>query len=104
MDNSVATIIEMDRKARAAAEEASRKAEAILADARRKKEQTAAENAEKLAAQTEALMSGIRSASDKDISEAEKKADEKCRILDEKMAAGKDAWKKEIKDRILSLD
>lgn len=104
MDNSVATIIEMDKKARAAAEEASRKAEAILADARRKKEQTAAENAEKLAGQLESLMSGIKAASDKDISDAEKKADEKCRILDEKMAAGKDAWKKEIKDRILSLD
>ena len=103
MDNSVAAIIEMDRKARAAADEAANKAEAILADAGKKKEQIAGENSEKLSEEMKARMDEIRSVSDRDIAEAEKAAEEKCRLLDEKMAAGRDKWKKEITDRILDL-
>ena len=50
-----------------------------------------------------ARMAEIKAASDSEIAAAESAAEEKCRLLDEKMAAGRDAWKREITDRILDL-
>ena len=104
MDNSVSAIIEADKKARAVSEEAAKKAEATLAAAREKRESLARENAEMLAENSRKKLSELRSASDKEIIAADKKAEEKCRVLDEKLAAGKDAWKKEIISRILSFE
>ena len=103
MDNSVAAIIEMDKKARAAAAEAEKKAEAILAAAAEEREKTARENAGKLSEQMSARMAEIKASSDRDIEAAENAAEEKCRLLDEKMAAGRETWKKEITGRILDL-
>ncbi len=104
MENSVTAIIEMDKKARALADKAAENAEKILADAKAKREALASENADKLSAQADKRLSELRAVSDKEIKSAEKTAEEKCRSLDEKMYAGKAAWKKEITERILTLD
>lgn len=104
MENSVTSIIEIDKKARAVSEEAAKKAEEVIAAAKAKKESLAKENADRLAADADKKLSALKAASDREIAAAEKAAEEKCGILDEKMQKNKDAWKKEITSRILSFD
>ena len=77
------------------------KAEKILSDAKAKTESIASEATEKLAEATEKRFAEIKALSDEQIMQAEKLAEEKCRILDEKMDAGREKWKKEITERII---
>lgn len=103
MDNSITAIIEMDKKAREVSDAAAKKAEEIISAAKAKKDALAKESTDELAAKTGARFSELRAVSDMEISASEKKADERCRVLDEKMAAAKDGWKKEILDNILNI-
>ena len=106
MDNSIAAILEMDKKARQTYNAASEKAEQTLADAKKTIEDlrngTGKDAAERIAA-LEAKQRELKADSDSRIAEFEKQADEKCRTFDELMAANKAVWKKEILDRILSV-
>lgn len=103
MDNSITAIIEMDKQAREISDAAAKKAADILSAAKAKKESLAKESADELASKTGARFSELRAVSDLEISASEKKAEERCRVLDEKMAAGKAGWKKEILDSILNV-
>lgn len=106
MDNSIAAILEMDKKARETYNAASEKAEKLLADAKQTvgdlRNGTGKDAAERTAA-LEAKQSELKAESDSRIAEFEKQADEKCRAFDELMTANKAAWKKEILGRILSV-
>lgn len=101
MDNSIAAILEMDKKAREVSDAAAKKAETLLADTAAKRSRLAKESEDKLISETDAQKAKLREASDREIARAEKAADEKCRALDEKMSAGREVWKKEILSRIL---
>ncbi len=106
MDNSIAAILEMDKKARETYNAASEKAEKILADAKQAVEDlrngTGKDAAERIAA-LEARKKELKADSDSKIAVFEKEADEKCRTFDDLMAKNKAEWKKEILDRILSV-
>ena len=106
MDNSIAAILEMDKKARETYDAASEKANKILADAKQTVEDcrngTGKDAAERTAA-LETRQKELKADSDSKIAVFEKQADEKCRSFDELMAANKAVWKKEILDRILSV-
>jgi hypothetical protein len=102
MENSIATLIAIDKKARETAEAAARRADEILEAARAEHESLVRENDEKLNAQTKARLDELKASSDREIAEADRAADEKCRSLDEKMAANRDSFKREIVGRILT--
>ena len=103
MENSIATLIEIDKKAREASEAAAKKADEILAAARAEHDSLVREHNEKLKAQTAEKLSALKAASDKEIAGAESLAEEKCRSLDEKMAAKRDSFRSEIVGRILTI-
>ncbi len=103
MDNSIAAILDIDRKARETAGAAEKKAEEILAAARAERESLTRDNERNIAEQTEKKFSELKAAADKEISGIEDSAEEKCRSLDEKMAAGRDGFRREIVGRILTV-
>ena len=103
MDNSITEIIEIDKQARGISDAAAENAEKIISAAIAGKESLAKKSAEELASKTGARFSELRAVSDMEIAASEKKAEERCRVLDDKMAAGKARWKKEILDNILSI-
>ncbi len=106
MDNSIAMIIEMDKKARELADSAAADAEKMLADAKKTAEEYRNGTGKEAAARSEALtakQNELKADSDEKIAAFEKTADEKCRSFDELMAANKAAWKKEIIEHILSV-
>jgi|GEM_PF-2628358 len=103
MENSIAAIIEIDKKAREKSDAAAKKAEEILSAARAEKDSLSRETARKAAEQTETRCAELKKAADKEISDINAAADEKCRTLDEKMAAGRDGFRSEIVGRILTI-
>mgnify|MGYP006988979664 CR=1 FL=1 len=103
MDNSIAAILEIDRKARETSGAAAKKAEEILEAARAEKESLTRETERAVNEQTEKKLAELKAAADKETADIESAAEEKCRSLDEKMAAGRDGFRSEIVGRILTV-
>ena len=103
MENSIAAIIEIDKKAREKSDAAAKKAEEILAAARAEKESLSKEIVKKAAEQTGKQFAELKEAAEKEIAEINAEADKKCRELDDKMEAGKDGFRGEIVGRILTI-
>lgn len=100
MENIIDSIIDIDKTARNKVSDAKEKASAILNNAAKDKEKLRTESRDKLNREIEEKCGSIREKSDKDISLAEEEAEKKCRILEETMDKGREAWKSEIVGRI----
>ncbi len=103
MDNSIAAILEIDRKARETSEAAAKKAEEILEAAGAEKESLTRDNERSITEQTEKRFAELKAAADREKNEIESAAEEKCRSLDGKMAAGREGFRSEIVGRILTI-
>ena len=100
MTNVITAILDMDRQARLTVETAHTRASKIMSDAQQKKERMEQDSREDTKAQTAKRFEAVKSASDREIARIEKRADEKCVRLSEKMSAGREKWKKEILSKI----
>lgn len=100
MENIIDSVIDIDKTARDKVNAAKEKASAILDNAVKDKEKLRLESRGELDKEIEEKCGIIRESSDMEISRAEEEAERKCRLLEETMNRGKDAWKSEIVGRI----
>lgn len=100
MENIIDSIIDIDKTARDRVTAAKKKASEILDNAVREKEKLRLESRKEFDKKVEEKCGSIRESSDRAISLAEEEAEKKCRILEETMDKGREAWKSEIVGRI----
>ena len=100
MENIIDSIIDIDKTARDKVSAAKEKASEILENAEKEKEKLRIESSTALNKEIEEKFGAIREKSDREIALAEEDSEKKCRLLEETMNKGKDAWKSGIIGRI----
>ena len=103
MDNPIDEIIAIDKAARKTVEEAQQKAKEILASAQEEKLKLKEESAARLSAETKEQSFSAQKLTDVEIERIEEEAEEKCRLLNERMTSERGARKAEIVSRIIGL-
>ena len=103
MDNPIDEIIAIDKAARKTVEEAQQKAKEILASAQEEKLKLKEESAARLSAETKEQRFLTQKITDVEIERIEEEAEEKCRLLNERMTSERSARKAEIVSRIIGL-
>ena len=103
MDNPIDEIIAIDKAARKTVEEAQQKAKEILASAQEEKLKLKEESAARLSAETKEQRFLTQKLTDVEIERIEEEAEEKCRLLNERMTSERSARKAEIVSRIIGL-
>ena len=103
MDNPIDEIIAIDKAARKTVEEAQQKAKEILASAQEEKLKLKEESAARLSAETKEQRFLTQKLTDVEIERIEEEAEEKCRLLNERMTSERGARKAEIVSRIIGL-
>ena len=103
MDNPIDEIIAIDKAARKTVAEAEQKAKEILASAQEEKLRLKEESAARLSAETKEQRFSAQKLTDVEIERIEEEAEEKCRLLNERMTSERSARKAEIVSRIIGL-
>lgn len=103
MDNPIDEIIAIDKAARKTVAEAQQKAKEILASAQEEKLKLKEESATRLSAETKEQRFSAQKLTDVEIERIEEEAEEKCRLLNERMTSERSARKSEIVSRIIGL-
>ena len=103
MDNPIDEIIAIDKAARKTVAEAQQKAKEILASAQEEKLKLKEESAARLSAETKEQRFLTQKLTDVEIERIEEEAEEKCRLLNERMTSERSARKAEIVSRIIGL-
>ena len=103
MDNPIDEIIAIDKAARKTVEEAQQKAKEIVASAQEEKLKLKEESAARLSAETKEQRFSAQKLTDVEIERIEEEAEEKCRLLNERVTAERGAGRAEVGSGIIGV-